>query len=207
MVRRVVPPLDERAPELRVRVVESAERNAGGFPNGVIVVSVGLLAALANEAESAALLGHEIAHVVFRHNLVSHHYGDLTSSTVDRQKLSRRHEWEADSYSIDRIVAAGYDPVALSIMLGRLDPDPRPAYTRVAAWESHPDLRARIDAARKKVSKIEQPSVAPNRYDDAISGILLLAAQLEIEAAEFNAPVQRSIVISPGYRVAVAPTT
>ena len=72
---------------------------------------------------------------------------------------------------------------------------------RGPSGREHPDLRARIDAARKKGSKIEQPSVAPNRYDDAISGILLLAAELEIEAAEFEraeATIDRHLARVPG---------
>ena len=74
--------LDDRAPKLRARVVKGARRGAAALPNGVILLSSSLLADLANEAELAAVLGHEAAHVVLRHSLVANRYAGVTHVDV-----------------------------------------------------------------------------------------------------------------------------
>lgn len=48
-------------------IVNDPELNAFALPDGTIVIHTGLLAALENEAQLAAVLGHEIAHVVHKH--------------------------------------------------------------------------------------------------------------------------------------------
>jgi len=48
-------------------LVDDASLNAFAMPDGTVVVHSGLLAALENEAQLAAVLGHEIAHTTHRH--------------------------------------------------------------------------------------------------------------------------------------------
>jgi beta-barrel assembly-enhancing protease len=48
-------------------IVDDPELNAFALPDGTVVVHTGLLATLENEAQLAAVLGHEIAHVVHKH--------------------------------------------------------------------------------------------------------------------------------------------
>lgn len=184
VLERMVPPLDEFAPEFRVRVLRNMERNANALPNGTILVSLGLIAVLENEAELAALLGHELAHLVFRHALVLRLHRDLTPSTVARKRLSRELEQEADVWSTRRLAEVGYHPMAMNRMLGLLDPDARPAHARVPAWESHADKYERIVHAGGLARELhfERARVGTERYESAISGVLLLAAELELEA-------------------------
>lgn len=54
-------------PKIRVRVLKDPSLNAFSLPNGRIYIHVGLLAVMDNEAQLAALLGHEMTHVIFRH--------------------------------------------------------------------------------------------------------------------------------------------
>jgi tetratricopeptide (TPR) repeat protein len=73
-------------------------------------------------------------------------------------------------------------------LLGVLDSDPLPARDRVLAWESHPDLAARRHGIARRAAEMgfEGPSrIEPDRYAQAISGILLPTAELEIEAGEY----------------------
>ncbi|HWZ44563.1 MAG TPA: M48 family metalloprotease [Candidatus Saccharimonadales bacterium] len=51
----------------RFRILRDSSPNAFALPNGSIYVHSGLLALLRNEAQMAAILGHEITHVVNRH--------------------------------------------------------------------------------------------------------------------------------------------
>jgi beta-barrel assembly-enhancing protease len=48
-------------------VVNDDEFNAGVFPNGLALVHTGLLKDIQNEAQLAAVLGHEIAHSIYEH--------------------------------------------------------------------------------------------------------------------------------------------
>lgn len=192
VLRSIAPPLDDRAPRLEARAVRSAERNAAALPNGVLLLSAGLLAALENEAQLAGLLAHELAHVVFRHRLVAREYAEITASTVDRMRLSRAQEWRADLYALERMQLTGYQPEAMPRMLHFLDSELRPVGDRVSAWESHPDLEARRRHLETLVAgpRLERPKIGANRYAEAISGILLPTAELEIEAGELGRAAQ-----------------
>ncbi len=65
--------LDKVYPEfkgkLRVRVLPDIGSNALAMPNGDIYIGGGILARMSSEAQLAALLGHEAAHVVYRHGV------------------------------------------------------------------------------------------------------------------------------------------
>jgi len=52
-----------------VKVLNEAVLNAFALPNGRIYVNVGILASCEDEAQLAALLGHEMTHVINRHSL------------------------------------------------------------------------------------------------------------------------------------------
>jgi predicted Zn-dependent protease len=53
--------------EFRFNVLRDTQVNAFAMPNGSIYVTTGLLAVLENEAQLAAVLGHETSHVYDRH--------------------------------------------------------------------------------------------------------------------------------------------
>ena len=85
------------------RLVDDPAVNAFGLPGGFIYVTRGLMTYLNSEAELAAVLGHEIGHVVARH----------TSREIGRSwsvKFSRDDEREADELGLQYLVRAGYDP-------------------------------------------------------------------------------------------------
>jgi len=112
--------------------------NAYAFPGGTIAATRGILLKLQNEAQLAALLGHELGHVNARHaaqqaskgmivqgllgsvailaGVVSQTLGDISSQLgmigagVLLATYSREAERQADSLSMDYAVAAGYGP-------------------------------------------------------------------------------------------------
>jgi len=125
-------------PELdyRFRVVNDSVPNAFALPGGFIAVSRGLLTGLENEAQLAAVLGHEIGHVTARHAVqgmqrgtllglgvalldaatrttsygaLARPAGQLAAGLIDN-RYSREQESEADRLGIDYMVRAGYDP-------------------------------------------------------------------------------------------------
>ena len=120
------------------KVVASDKVNAWAMPGGKIVFYTGIMKLFENEAELAAVMGHEIAHAVARHGgermsqgIVINVVGALGSLAVekeDREKFlavyggattvgavlpfSRKHEYEADYIGTILMAKAGYDPRA-----------------------------------------------------------------------------------------------
>jgi predicted Zn-dependent protease len=56
-------------PDLRVYLMHDASFNAAMFPNGMMLVHTGLLVRARNEAQFAAVLGHEAGHDLRKHTL------------------------------------------------------------------------------------------------------------------------------------------
>ena len=122
--------------EYQFRVVNQPAPNAFALPGGYIAITRGLLARLENEAQLAAVLGHEIVHVTARHAVQGLQRGALTQLAVSllgqttgnqqygslamqagqvgaqllENSFSREQERESDRIGIDYMVAAGYDP-------------------------------------------------------------------------------------------------
>ncbi len=64
--------IDPRRPEqLSVRVVQSPDPDAYMVPNGVLVVSTGLLSTLDSEEELTAIMANEIAHYILDHQVIN----------------------------------------------------------------------------------------------------------------------------------------
>jgi beta-barrel assembly-enhancing protease len=61
--------LGEQAKTVRVYAMRQPDFNASMFPNGMMIVNSGLLARVRNEAQLAAVLGHEAGHYLRRHSL------------------------------------------------------------------------------------------------------------------------------------------
>lgn len=116
-------------------IIDSQDINAFALPGGYIFINRGLLAYLQNEAQLAAVLAHEVAHVTARHH-VRQHSGTvgaktaavfttiLTRSTTVGEATSlwaasavsgfgREMELEADKFGAQYLARAGYDPDAM----------------------------------------------------------------------------------------------
>jgi beta-barrel assembly-enhancing protease len=130
------------------RCVNATYVNAYAFPGGSIAATRGILIKLDNEAELAALLGHEVAHVNFRHtasqmskNIVAMAViAGLTVYMEERRSkyaplaaglgmvatglmlasYSRQDEREADDYGLDYIVKAGYGAAGFVLLMDML---------------------------------------------------------------------------------------
>jgi len=121
-------------------VLNSSVPNAWALPGGKIAVNRGLLTELDNEAELAAVLGHEIVHAAARHGAKAQERGTLLQvgmvaaqvgvamsdvgttagnlmvqgaglgAALVSQKYSREAELESDLYGMRYMQRAGYDP-------------------------------------------------------------------------------------------------
>lgn len=118
----------EHAADMRVYPVRTPHFNASMAPNGMMQVWSGLLLRVDNEAQLAAVLGHEIAHYLQRHSIerlrdlkarsafglffgmlgVVGLVGQL-ANTAGAFGFSRDHEREADAIGLSLMRQAGYD--------------------------------------------------------------------------------------------------
>jgi len=119
-------------------LLDSTEVNAFALPGGYIYITRGLLAYLNNEAELAAVLGHEIGHVTARHSvrqlsaaqakelgysITSLFVPELRNEGVKQlydvmgtaliRGYGREHELEADRLGAEYLARTGYDPEAM----------------------------------------------------------------------------------------------
>ena len=133
-----------------VNVFAEDQANAFALPGGKIGVYTGLLDVAKNQDQLAAVIGHEVGHVIAGHSnervssqAVAQLGGQLTyaATGIDPQLLdvaaqtffllpySRAHESEADLIGEDLMADAGFDPresIQLWINMGQLNNGERP---------------------------------------------------------------------------------
>lgn len=92
-------------------VIESNDLNAFSAPGGYVVITKGLYLKLENEAQLAGVLGHEIGHVVKKHQLKVLQKQQLLNlgATLVGQKLGK------DNQSVQKIIGSGAEICARSL--------------------------------------------------------------------------------------------
>lgn len=127
-----------------IKVIDTGDiPRAYGLPGGFLYVDSALILSADGEAELAAVMAHEIAHVAARHATRALTRRDLTdvigsmammagpagagvadvggiAGPLSVKKFSRDAEYEADLLGIEYAYAAGYDPQALLDALEKL---------------------------------------------------------------------------------------
>ncbi|MCA6444444.1 MAG: M48 family metallopeptidase [Bacteroidetes bacterium] len=109
-VNSVLDEILKTKPELRnhlkIYVVKSDVVNAYCFDNGIILVNMGLISQLENEAQLASILCHEVSHFTKKHSMESFvnyqnmRRGKISSHGFDEFKYSQKSELEADNEGV-----------------------------------------------------------------------------------------------------------
>lgn len=177
VARKLQPSDDPAGLHVKIFVLKDPHLNAFAFPNGVIYLHSGLLARMDNEAQLAALLGHEITHCTRQHalkafrklknqspaNSLPVHEGDGSGSRVDLLSIlgptgalaaitgyTRELEAEADDSGLRLVVKAGYDPKEGAKLFDHLkDEIEIHNFRKPFLFETHPNIQERIESCRR----------------------------------------------------------
>ena len=169
---------------VRVYIVRTPYFNATMAPNGMIQIWTGLLLRVQNEAQLAAVLGHEYTHYKNRHSLKL--FRNMRQNTGAASFLavtgfgapialailtstfaySRENEREADSGGLALIAKAGYDPAASPAIWEQVRQEQeataaarntRPRYQNGGLFASHPNSLERMKDLRAQASTLVVP--------------------------------------------------
>lgn len=178
----------------RIHVIDSGQLNAFALPGGTIFIYRGMIDFAGSDDEVAAVLGHEIAHVVRRHSLkrfrrdfaaltlINKVLGDQDNAELvaklahlfTSMSYSRRNEDESDKIGMQISLDAGYDPSGAPSMWERMHA--RFGSRRGAAGflSTHPSHSARIANTRKWLREkgLEYSRTRAKGYDSRTNQVL-----------------------------------
>jgi predicted Zn-dependent protease len=165
-------------------VIDSPEINAFAAPGGYILMTRGMYELLADDGEVAAVLGHEIGHVVQRdHYTVIHKQevaqagtellasqvnvggglaGQFAKDYVTRNgakvlltSLDREAEFRADQASEVYLARSGFDPLSLYAVLQKMTAFGTKSAALAELYKTHPPLADRLD----RIDTVANPGV------------------------------------------------
>ena len=172
-------------------VIDSADLNAFAMPGGYVLITKGLYAKLQNEAQLASVLGHEVAHVVKKHQLKVLQkqqllgYGadklkDLfgkkdklakkalnTGAEISARGLDKDAEFEADRMGMVLAARAGYDAFSLAEVLQTISQTSKSDGSVALLFKTHPHPDERLaklsDAAGSQLDNVKAGKTLENR--------------------------------------------
>ncbi|WP_034831797.1 M48 family metallopeptidase [Endozoicomonas numazuensis] len=218
--------MDKLYPEfkgnIRVYVLKQPVLNAFALPNGGVYVNTGLIAAMENEAQLAAVLAHEGIHYINRHSMKQREVRKMTSAFATATMLagfpllgsvglastvtgySRDLEREADDEGYIRLVEAGYDPSQSTVAFEALAREARASEVkRPMFFSTHPAMEERIEHFQKlqeKDDKVRGKDIHADRYQSHVEHLRKEVLKNKLETgryseiiATFEAPSQEAL--------------
>lgn len=183
----------------RITILDSPNINAFALPGGYLYVTRGLLALANDSSEVAAVIAHEMGHVIANHGILRQEKeaetaiaGRVASEVLHNEsasreeelrgklrlaQFSRNQELQADAIGIKMIGEAGYDPFASARFLQSME-----AYQSFRSVSgatdasldflaSHPATPQRIQLALGHARRIGAPGVGTTDRDSFLDGI------------------------------------
>lgn len=171
--------------------------NAWALPGGKLAINRGLLIHLEDEAELAAVLGHEIVHAAAGHGAAQMSQGQLLNIGAQLASIAsqvggygnlggqaaqlggaawmasygRDDELESDAYGMDYMSQLGYDPqgaVELQETFVKLSNNQKSDFVS-GLFASHPPSQERVRANQKKAATLPSGTRNEARYQKAIA--------------------------------------
>jgi len=227
VLTRLTPDFNNPNVRVRIRVLPDPNPNAFVLPNGAMYVNSGLLALLENEAQIAAVLGHEFYHFKNRHSCrerIKEHNALVTgvivgsalgglAGTAELWQISsvsgysQRLESEADRESLFAMMKAGYEGEQAIKAFERLQSVSKEEKGReVERFTAHPKLSDRIASYRKGLRGPETQQyasgarVAQDPYSEKIFETVLDNVALNLDEDNYDVAgndIERCLRLKP----------
>jgi predicted Zn-dependent protease len=200
----------DHCPDVRVYVMRTPYFNAQAAPNGMIQVWSGLLLRTQNEAQLAAVLGHELGHYLERHSLQRMREvrdsrsvaawltvgfggaGAVAGLAVMASAFgfSRDQERVADRIGLELMTKAGYAPLEFPrlwedlIAEEKADPNRK---NRDIFFETHPSSEDRAATLRQQIQVIgDAGDTFEARFRAQLRGIRLTLLEDELKLRQYG---------------------
>lgn len=175
----------------RFGVIDSADINAFAMPGGYVLVTKGLYQKLTNEAQLAGVLGHEIAHIVKKHqlkvlqkqqllNIGASKLKDMlgkkdklakkaigSGAEISARSLDKDAEFEADRMGLVLAARAGYDAYGLPEVLQKIGHSSKSDSSVALLFKTHPAPDERLaklsDSVGSSLDNVKAGKTLENR--------------------------------------------
>jgi predicted Zn-dependent protease len=174
--RKIAAVCDRRDIEYHFKALQDDEVNAVSLPGGYVYVNQGLIDKVSNDDELAAVLAHEVGHVVARHSIkklqamMAYNVLMVLAAQVPSGGqvgpaaniafvelflgYSREDEMLADQLGARYIKLAGYDPHAMITFLLKLqDVNHRRPAEPISYFKTHPYVPDRIRVVKQELGE------------------------------------------------------
>jgi len=176
----------------RFGVIDSDDLNAFAAPGGYVMITKGLYRKMSNEAQLAGVLGHEIGHVVAKHqlkvlqkqqlinlganflskkmakdnNLINKAIG--SGAEISARSLDKNAEFEADRLGVSYTTRSGYEPFGLTEVLQLLGQASKNDNSVALLFKTHPHPDERLaslgDSIGNKLDNIQNGKTLESRF-------------------------------------------
>ena len=172
-------------------VLDTDGVNAFAAPGGFVHITRGALALIANEAELAGVLGHEITHITEKHTINAIKKSKVAGGAVEaatrsnvlefmldrayanllENQYDRGDENESDQVGIRMANKVGYAPAGLGAFLTRLSDRNKDLKEPSGVFASHPETKDRVNKLAKQITseKLNATATVAARYKATIS--------------------------------------
>jgi predicted Zn-dependent protease len=220
-LREIVCRLDEvHCADIRIYVVRTPQFNASMAPNGMMEIWTGLLLRCTDEAQLAAIIGHEMGHYFRRHSLAlwrdardkasfgsflglglaaagMGRVGDLANLALVASiySYSRDNEREADAIGEQLMLKAGYAPIAAAEIWDQLIAEYAAGTaerTQSVLFASHPTPEERLATLRQaaEAANVKNGERGAERYRGTLAGVRATIVRDELALRQYGRSAQ-----------------
>jgi len=202
--------------EIRIYIINVPFFNASMYPNGMMHIWTGALLRIQNEAQLAALIGHELAHYLKRHSYERYERAIQTSGAAtiggiilgaaglgsinqliqlgmksNFASYGRNDEREADGYGLVLMARAGYLPEEAANLWKRIiDTSTKLSLLEVSVFTSThpsgPEREKNLRETAKIVPKNNSDFVGKKEYVKALEPVISSLISDELKQGEFE---------------------
>ena len=206
--------------DIRIYVVRTPQFNASMAPNGMMEIWTGLLLRCTDEAQLAAIIGHEMGHYLRRHSLALWRdardkaslgsflglglavagmggVGDLANLALlaSIYSYSRDNEREADAIGEQLMVKAGYAPLAAAEIWEQLIAEYAAGTadrSESVLFASHPTPEERLVALRKaaEAANVTNGERGAEHYRRGLAGVRATIVHDELALRQYGRSAQ-----------------